>query len=184
MKGVQKRMAEREKKASKSGRIIILAIILAVVFAVFLTDLGGIKTQLLSFFGGEDAEEVDYEAMEQALLEKESELESKLEEIKQYENRLNNKERELREMESQLELFEMELEQQKLEFEGLQTEFEQLTKMYSKMEPDKAAEILENMEDQQLVIRILTGIKEAVAAEILSYMDSETAARLTMEMAP
>jgi flagellar motility protein MotE (MotC chaperone) len=40
------------------------------------------------------------------------------------------------------------------------------------------------MEDQQLVIRILTGIKEAVAAEILSYMDSETAARLTMEMAP
>jgi flagellar motility protein MotE (MotC chaperone) len=179
-------MAEKEQRTSKSRGIIILFTILAVAFAVFLTDLGGIKTRLLPLLGvGVDgANEGEDSDAQQSLTDKASELEKKIKEVEQYENQLNNRQKALDEREIQLDDLENELERQREEIEKQQMEFEQLVKMYDKMEPAKAAEILERMEDRQLAIRILKGVKEAIAAEILSHMDSDTAAGLTKDMVP
>jgi flagellar motility protein MotE (MotC chaperone) len=53
--------------------------------------------------------------------------------------------------------------------------------VYEKMEPKKAARILDDL-DSDLVVKVLTGMRQQQVAEILSKMDPEKARRITKKL--
>ena len=57
----------------------------------------------------------------------------------------------------------------------------ELAKVYQKMPPDKAAQILADL-DQELTVQLLERMKVKVAARILAAMDQKMAARLTTRL--
>ncbi len=72
-----------------------------------------------------------------------------------------------------------------LERRAYQDVIQALSDTYAKMDPDKAATILEEMTgDMQIVATLLAAMKEANAAEILANMDPTYAGKITLLIYP
>lgn len=54
----------------------------------------------------------------------------------------------------------------------------EMTEIYSKMDANKAATVLQGL-DNDLIVQILKGLKKEIAAQIFSFFEPERAARIT-----
>ncbi len=116
-----------------------------------------------------------------------------LAELKQHRHRLDEKERELQNRELELNILQGEVDKKLDQLQHLREEVEemlvqkdeqelervnQLSKMYNRMEPTQAAEIMLDL-DTQLAVGILGGMKARSAGTVLENMQGDKAARIS-----
>ena len=201
-KGRKGRKGKKGKnKLSKPRRRLILLIIVigavallaaAVVLEVFFLNWFGTRDLLISGVTSLDPdfarEKRNLEARTMALDEFESELDRR-------EIEMELRELEVTQLESRLETRRVELdiiERGLIDWENrllpiyrrnitpeLQEEMESISRMYTQMSPEKAAEILFELDDIQDVVAILYYMTERNASAILAVIEPEQAARIT-----
>jgi len=114
--------------------------------------------------------EQEYEKLEQ----READLDSRELQLKTLEDEVDKKLAAMQELREEL----MRLLNRKDQEEGLRVG--ELSKIYEKMEPGKAAELITEL-DRQLATELLLGIKKKTAGKILDNLDTETATALSKE---
>lgn len=115
---------------------------------------------------------VSIEREYEKLAEREGELDSRELQLKTLEEEVDKKLAAMQELRTEL----VKLLNRKQEEEGRRVG--ELSKIYEKMEPDKAARLIKEL-DRQLAIELLIGIKKKTAGKILDNLDSDTATELS-----
>ncbi|MDD3840436.1 MAG: hypothetical protein PHP06_07645 [Clostridia bacterium] len=175
---------KKEKDRKGIGFLIFVAIILAVLVtfaALFIFDIAGFRHRIKSLpTSTQDADKQasDEEEQMDEIKEQRELLEQQREELQQKNSELDQRENTIAEKEKQIEEKLKELE----ELIGDEKKLKKLIKLYNEMDAANAAAILEQIEERGIVIEILSNIKSDQAAEILSEMDANIAADLTIEM--
>lgn len=108
----------------------------------------------------------------QKLRKKQEELRRKEEELKNLEKEIDKKLAKQKELKQKLENVLEEARSMKDE------KIKHLVDVYSNMQPDKAAQALETLK-KEIAVKILAGMQGRTAGEILSFVESEKAARLS-----
>ncbi|MBL8642863.1 MAG: hypothetical protein JNK21_02935 [Rhodospirillaceae bacterium] len=106
---------------------------------------------------------------------RERELQQKESLVKAAEQRLDEKIAQMQEIEKQLQGLVQQYDAKK------KTEIEQLVKIYTAMKPKDAARIFDDL-DMSILVPVVTSMKEAKVAPILSLMQADKARQLTEEM--
>jgi flagellar motility protein MotE (MotC chaperone) len=106
---------------------------------------------------------------------RERELQQKESLLKAAEQRMDQKIAQMQEIEKQLQGLVQQYDAKK------KTEIEQLVKIYTAMKPKDAARIFDDL-DMNLLVPVVTSMKEAKVAPILSLMKADKARELTEEM--
>jgi flagellar motility protein MotE (MotC chaperone) len=120
----------------------------------------------------EPADDRPASAMIQELRRREQLLDRREQDLKALEQRVDRKLAELREMESSVQKMLEEAQSVK------DARIKHLIGVYSNMKPKEAAKVLETL-DQDIAVKILSGMQGRTAGEILSFVDTERAAVLT-----
>lgn len=107
------------------------------------------------------------------LADKEKELKTLEQEVDKKFELMEKKIRELKKVQQQTEELLARKEQAEL------NKIQELSKMYSKMDPEKAALTLSALEDQQLAANIIAGMKTKSAAKVMEQLDKLKASALT-----
>ncbi|MFO8033384.1 MAG: magnesium transporter MgtE [Desulfohalobiaceae bacterium] len=106
---------------------------------------------------------------------KQKELQKKEEELTQLEERIDKKLARQKELKQELEEI---LDRAKSVQQG---KIKHLVDVYSNMEPEQAANVLETL-DQDIAVKILSGMRGRTAGEILSFVEADKAARLSEQL--
>ncbi|MFP4687512.1 MAG: MotE family protein [bacterium] len=132
----------------------------------------------------------ELEYRQEQMRERQRELEQKETHLKQVELDLREQRQEIEETEVVLNRQEEELAERELalqrrrsRFDADEERYDYLARLYSSMRPGDAAERIENIESDQVVIAILRRMEEASASIILSNMDSDRVAVITRKVA-
>lgn len=115
---------------------------------------------------------VSIESEYEKLAERESDLDSRELQLKSLEVEVDKKLAAMQELREEL----VKLLNRKKEKEGLRVG--ELSKIYEKMDPNKAASLIKQL-DQQLAVELLIGIKKKTAGQILDSLDAKTATALS-----
>lgn len=133
--------------------------------------------------------QAEAEADKQAEVRTEKDLPEEWKALKRKEEELAAKERTLQEMEASIRTEAARVEKMHAEIKSMLDEAKeikdkrvrQLVDMLSNTKAKKAAEILQTMDDD-LAVKVLSGMRGRQAGEILSFVDSKKAARLSEEL--
>ncbi|MGQ9813011.1 MAG: MotE family protein [Dissulfurimicrobium sp.] len=106
---------------------------------------------------------------------KQSELEKKSKDLDLVKNELDTKIKELKDLKTDLEGSVNTIKS------ASQSEFQHMIDIYSFMDPQKAAAMLDKMDDRT-VIQMFKGMKSKKVAQIMSFMDTDRAARVGAEL--
>jgi len=158
---------------------------LLIIALMFVFDVGGVFTFTKnSLLGPESTGIVPTEAEIEQMR-----IQSEWNRLNQAEKELERLEEELKQKEEELKAIEEEThrlnEEAKALHGQLASEVEDLMNLvtlYEKMEADKAARILELLEDQETAVLILKNMKTEKAAAIIEAMQSEKAAGISRSM--
>ncbi|SHM10601.1 Flagellar motility protein MotE, a chaperone for MotC folding [Caldanaerovirga acetigignens] len=167
---------------------LIVLLILAIIFAGWFLisrskslPLSSMMTRI-PFVG---ARLVKSSSNEQSLveqLEKEkSLLDAEWQKLNRQASEINKKQKELEKKEWELNEREAKLNQEKARVEQTLDDIKNIAQYYELMAPNKAATIMETLEDE-VVIRIFKNMKKEAVAEILANMDPKKAAALTKKL--
>ena len=179
-----------EKKGGFGAALLAILVVLIVVAGVFLyltlvNDWGGVRTSLLTtvnkldpeFRTVEEQKVADYNAAkaqlegdQAALLKAQQALDQRKAELDTRQGAISKAETEL------LPLYRRNLSEEKLE------EIKQTGKIYESMEPQTAAGIMSRLYDETYMAAILYYMKPDKAAEVMSHMTADLAARITTEL--
>jgi flagellar motility protein MotE (MotC chaperone) len=107
--------------------------------------------------------------------EKQKELQRKEKELKELEKRIDKKLARQKELKQELENI---LDKAKSVQQG---KIKHLVNVYSNMQPEQAANVLETL-DQDIAVKILSGMRGRTAGEILSFVEADKAARLSEQL--
>lgn len=107
------------------------------------------------------------------LADKEKELKTLEQEVDKKFEQMEKKIRELKKVQQRTEELLAQKDQEELK------KIQELSKMYSKMDPEKAAQTLSVLADQQLAADIIAGMKTKSAAKVMEQLDKLKASSLT-----
>jgi|GEM_PF-2931000 len=179
-----------EKKGGFGAALLAILVVLIVVAGVFLyltivNDWGGVRTSLLTTVNKLDpnfrtleeqkvaeynAAKAQLESDQAKLLKDQQALEQRKADLDLRQAAISNAEAEL------LPIYRRNLSEEKLE------EIRQTGKIYESMEPATAAGIMSRLYDETYIAAILYYMKPAAAADVMSHMTAELAARVTTEL--
>lgn len=122
---------------------------------------------------------------EQSLLEQlkneKSLLDAEWQKINKQASEISQKQKELEKKELELNEREMKINQEKAKIEETLENIKNVAQYYELMAPNKAAAIMETLEDE-VVIRIFKNMKKEAVSEILANMDPKRAAAITKKL--
>lgn len=121
--------------------------------------------------------------LEENLGERRSELEEERQEIREQEQQLAQKRQQIDRQEEQVLEREQALDERRSRFDDEQSRIEYLANLYSNMPPEPAAQRLQNINEDQVVISILRQMPNQNSAIIMTNMNDQRASVLTRKMA-
>lgn len=116
-------------------------------------------------------------------------LQEERENLRQERNRLAEREEELKVLRQEVEEKMEQLEERRRDLEEILAEkeeeerqrVEKLSRIYQRMDPDRAAAALNDL-DRDLAVEIVSGMRDGTAADVLDSMEREDAAALSADL--
>lgn len=174
----------------RSALIVTVFFLLALcIVATFLFfDFGGSRQLALRFLQvGEHPYQNQMNALldlQEQIRQEKLELTTWQEQVAAREKDVQKTERSLAARESAVAQREEQMQEQQTSLDTGNTELAKLVAIYEKLDASTAAKILEEMKDIDEVTRILSRMKDAAVADILTAMSQEFAARVSLQLAP
>ncbi|RPF55993.1 MotE family protein [Aquisalibacillus elongatus] len=180
-------MANINQETNKPNKLqwifftVIVPIIFAVTLAMVIATVMGVnpfqkaaeignQVPIVSSFIDEDSEEGESQEQE---VDQEALLKDQEAEISSLESELSKKDETISDLEDEIDRLQSQMEQQ--QESNHEESLTKLTKSYSEMAPEAASDIIIEME-RELALDLLINLPDDVRGNILSQMDSDTAA--------
>ncbi|GAA0461266.1 MotE family protein [Alkalibacillus silvisoli] len=165
--------------------VIIIPIVFAITLVLIVTTIAGVNPfQAAQEYGNKipvvsslipDPEE---ERFEEELSEYEATVNDQQATIQDLESRITSRDQEIEELTDEINSLHEELNQQEESRYSQEESVERLTRSFSEMSPERAADIMIEME-QVIALDILEALSDDQRGEILSEMESEIAANFS-----
>lgn len=117
-----------------------------------------------------------------ALNQEKKDLDKTKEELNKKNKQLTTKENNLNNQEKQMTKIQEDLIQKQQKVTGTQSSIEDLVKYYQAMDPESAANILNNVSDENTLILIFKSMSKSSASQIMQNMDPKIVAKITQDM--
>ncbi len=180
---------EHEVKQAKKFQWFLFAIIVPLIFAIILTfiissvagvdvwqkvqDVGS-KIPFIASDSDDEQEETELGHYEAAIKDREADIDDLQTQLKKKDDQIQELEEQIQEYESQInELNDHQINQEE--------SVKKLTNSFKEMEPEKAADIIVEMESNHAV-QVLAQLPDDTRGSILSAMEAEDAASFTNEL--
>ena len=121
--------------------------------------------------------------LEESLQQRRSELEEERQQIREQERQLAQKRQRVERQEEEILEREQALEKRRSRFDDEESRVEYLANLYTNMPPEPAAQRLQNIAEDRVVISILRKMPNQNSAIIMTNMDDQRASVLTRKMA-
>ncbi|ADL68964.1 hypothetical protein BFT35_04535 [Thermoanaerobacterium thermosaccharolyticum] len=182
---MQKEETGNERRPLRLIIIIFIAIfIILVVGLLFYFNIGGISNHTLKYFSNipilkgliQVKPTTNYADELKKLT---SELNTKQKELQNAEISLSDKQKQIDELQLQLQKQQNELNSLKVQVNSKKTDLKTLATYYENMDPQNAANILNQITDNNILIGILGNMNKDNASKILEQLDPKKAADIT-----
>lgn len=183
----------KEKKGITPLRAVLIETVLilllgSICFAFVFFDYGGVRNSVLTFIQmGEQPYQNQMDALNQLqgqVRDERSQLTVEQEEFAAQQKLMDKQLREIQTREAAIaaRTDDLDIQQESLNESG--AELAKLVSIYEKMDASTAAKIMEEMGDVDEATRILSRMKVATVADIMSAMSKEFAAKVSIHLAP